>query len=183
MLKEAGSYWEYDVDLAKEYLAKSSYNGETIRILVNPAGWMAAGTVIGAYLDAIGIKYELLSYDAALYADQHADESGTLYDIDLSEISNFFAFWNANTTLDINSYSSGVNHLFIKDDHLQELYDAAASADGTPEDIQALADYVDEQCYAYSLFYCTHVFYGSDRITKWARIERQPIPGACEYSR
>ncbi len=52
-----------DIDLAKEYLAKSSYKGETLQICAGMPHTVKIGTVIMAQLQAVGINCELYQTD------------------------------------------------------------------------------------------------------------------------
>lgn len=164
-------YYGCDFTKAAEYLAKSNYKGETLRILVKPnINTNTAGTLIMAYCNAIGINVELLAYESALYTEYSLNEDSTLYDIDLTGLSGTDNYaWKSLYELDINSYSGVTNHNFIYDETLQNLYDVAANAaTGGPEASAALADYVDENCYIYSLYTYDVIYFGRDRITKIA---------------
>lgn len=161
-----GSYFAYDPDYAKELLEQSSYNGETIRVLVNPTISSVAPLVL-SYLEDIGLNVEMLEYDTATYQQMNADETGLLYDIDLTSKSSSDTYvFRVLVDLDSNKYASGVNHLFIDDPELQKLYDTAATAETISKDsAKALLDYLEENCYMYGLYYSPRLFFGSDKIT------------------
>ena len=179
-----GEYFVYDVEKAKEYLDKSSYNGETLKLIVpsGDEGKVTAATLISSYAEAIGVKIEVTVLEDAIYDEQRLDETGTIFDIDLMSNENFFATWSALQNLDVNAYSSGVNHCFINDPELQRLYDAMADKDSTEEDIIAFTDYVDENCYVYATVYCNHVNYGNDRVARFIEGGRTMLVGAMEYN-
>lgn len=182
LLREDGEYFPYDVETAKEYLEKSSYNGETLTLIVNSMEGMVTGaTLIASYAEAIGINIDVQSYETAIYSEMQRDETGTKYDIDYMSQENYFAMWAALQVLDANNYISGKNHNFIYDETLQELYDKAAALNSTDEDVMALTEYIDENCYAYAINYCNHVNYGSDRVVKFLENGRTMRTGAMEY--
>ena len=179
-----GEYFAYNVETAKEYLDKSNYNGEVLKLIVpsGDEGKVTAATLISSYAEAIGVKIEVAVLEDAIYDEQRLDETGTLFDIDLMSNENFFATWSALQNLDVNAYSSGVNHCFINDPELQRLYDAMAAKDSTTEDILAFTDYVDENCYVYATVYCNHVNYGNDRVARFIEGGRTMLVGAMEYN-
>ena len=59
-----------DLDLAKEYLEKANYNGETVRILASPSSAALAGgaVVVQSELAAAGINAELITPDYTSYS-------------------------------------------------------------------------------------------------------------------
>ncbi len=179
-----GEYFAYNVETAKEYLDKSSYNGEVLKLIVpsGDEGKVTAATLISSYAEAIGVKIEVQVLEDAIYDEQRLDETGTIFDIDLMSNENFFATWSALQNLDVNAYSSGVNHCFINDPELQRLYDAMAAKDSTTEDILAFTNYVDENCYVYATVYCNHVNYGNDRVARFIEGGRTMLVGAMEYN-
>lgn len=163
-----GGYYEYNVDTAKEYLAKSNYKGETLRLLVMPnENCNNAALLIQSYCKDIGVKVDLLTYEDALYKELRTDETGLEYDMDLGGIYSANAYtWKNSAELDINAYKTGVNHSFIYDEKLQSLYDTAAAAStSSREAANELIQHAAEQCYQYALFYYNVVYLGrSDAI-------------------
>ena len=79
-------YFVYDLDLAADYLSKSNYNGQSLRILANPGGdSQTSCEVLMASLEAIGIKSELVVREQATYgAAQYA--SNNEFDIEFLEV-------------------------------------------------------------------------------------------------
>lgn len=160
-------YYNYNVDLAKEYLAKSSYNGETLTLLVKPNEWTwQSAILIEAYCNAIGINIKLDQPENALYNELRLDETGTKYDMDLAGMSASDGFaWEAFSDLDGSKSSTGVSRIMAADPTLDELYlNAAMKATSSTEAVNDLVQYVDEQCYFYNIFYYPYVFIGNDRI-------------------
>ncbi len=65
--------YKYDPELAKEYLAKSNYNGETVEILVGPMVTVRRDAqVMQQALQAIGVKAEIFETDGATVAQRSA---------------------------------------------------------------------------------------------------------------
>lgn len=170
-LYEKDDYFAYNEEAAKAYLAKSNYNGETLRILVKPnVNTSNAATLIMAYCNAIGINVELLSFESALYTEKALEVTGLEYDMDLTGVSSSDGYaWKSLYEMDVNTYNGEVNHNFIYDEKLQNLYTAAASVEtGGPEASAALANYIDEQCYIYSIYTYDLIYVGRDSIAKIA---------------
>lgn len=164
----ADGYYPYDPELAKEYLEKSNYDGSALRLLVlegeNTSG---PAVLIQSYCKQIGIEIELLTYDDALYKELRVDETGLEYDMDLGGIYSSNAYtWKNSSELDIYTYLTGVNHCFIADEKLQELYDIAANSQtNSPEAANDLVSYAAEQCYQYGLFYFSNEYFArSERV-------------------
>ena len=57
--------WTYDPDLAKEYLGKSVYKGETIEMLTTSPHNIRASELIQLQLEAVGIKVDVIQTDHA----------------------------------------------------------------------------------------------------------------------
>ncbi len=176
-----GEYYNYNEELAKDYLAKSGYNGETIRMLVcqnTSARTMA--TAIQAYCSAIGIKMELLEFDGAVYNEEKRDETGTHWDIDFNnERANYYA-WGGLGYWSTSFYSNGLNHAYIADEKLQSLYDTMSRTDSTEDDVVAFCAYLEEQCYGYALTTYYQPCFTNDRFTNIVRFPQGNfILGAC----
>jgi ABC-type transport system substrate-binding protein len=184
-LKNDDHFYPYDVAKAKEYLARSSYKGETLKMLINPTAHQNdASILIQAYCDAIGVKLELLNYDTTTRGTMILDESGTLFDIDFVYLQSALGFYAAYNQLDGNAYKSGIPHIYKKDDTLQSLYDTAGSVNSTMEDNTRLIDYVNEQCYVYPVYYLINARVGSDKFTNIAYWGGSSLflLGACSYA-
>ena len=75
--------YQYDVEKAKEYLAKSNYGGETLEILASSsAANERLCTMIQAYLLEVGIQTKLNLVERSLYTAMTYD--GTAFDIEYS---------------------------------------------------------------------------------------------------
>ncbi len=163
-----GSYFEYDPELAASLVEESSYNGETIVILVQPTAFVKnCAALVQQYLAQVGITVELDEPDMALYRTTRKDETGTLYDIELygsAGTGNSYVYESLQE-LDQESYDSGMSQIHIPDDELYSLYQAASSMEtNSPETVKAFLDYLEEQCYVYGMYYEPKFLFGSDVI-------------------
>ncbi len=166
-INDMDDYYNYDVDKAKEYLAQSSYNGETLRVLVQPNdNCTTAAVLLQAYAREIGVDMELIEPDNAVFGDYLHSNSGEDYDIVVQGLNSTYGYaWDPLSELDINQYSNGLNLLAIYDEKLQELYDISANiSTNSPETTNDLIQYVTEQCYDYALFYYDTYYVGLDRV-------------------
>lgn len=160
-------YYKYDAAIAKEYLDKSSYNGETLRILVQPNALIkAAAPLIKQYLSIVGINVETLEYDMPQYRSLESDAAGTEYDMKLNGLQATDDYiCKSMQELDNTGRGTGLNYCYINDPELQKLYEAAAGVETTSEEaVKALIDYVSDNCYVYGLYYGPKVFIGKDSI-------------------
>jgi len=163
------NYYSYDPDAAKAFLDSSSYDGTTLKVLVQPnSNCTNAAVLIQAYCRAIGIDLELMEFESAMYSEYFDDETGELWDFIIWGIgSSNDATWKQLYTLDINQGKTGVNHLQIADEKLQSLYDTAANVNtNSTESVNELLSYVTDNCYEYGMFYYTLIYFGTDKVTK-----------------
>ena len=160
-------YFAYDAATAQDYLSKSDYNGETIKILVQPNVVItSAAPLIKQYLSVIGINVEMLEYDMAQYRSIEADTTGTEYDIKMNGMQATDDYvCKSLQEIDTTAKESGLNQLYINDPELQALYETASNVEtNSDESVQALFDYINEHCYIYGLYYGPKVFFGLDSI-------------------
>jgi len=177
----SNEYYPMDMDLALEYLGKSNYNGETIRLLADPFIASDCDTMIQAYMNAIGINVELLIYEQPQYKALYGDNSGTEYDIDFCGTSSTGYTWSQLYEYDSSVRDNGLSHNIIKDEEMQRLYDEMAGVQtNSLETVDAFMDYATEQCYGYSLGYRIKQTIWTDVVNdvvlnSWGDI----LPGAC----
>lgn len=163
-----GDYYGYDVEKAQDLLGQSSYKGETLRLLVQPnATIKPAAVLIQSYCLAIGIDLQLLEYDMAQYRKLENDSTGSSFDIKLHGLTAIDDYvFRSLKELDNRGTKTGNCDLFIKDDKLQELYEASSHVKGDSyASVKALLDYLEEQCYIYGLYYGPKIFIGTDSVT------------------
>lgn len=61
-------FGEDNIELAKKYLKEANYNGETVKLAID-SNDIKVATMIGAYLDAAGISYEVVSKEETAYKE------------------------------------------------------------------------------------------------------------------
>lgn len=160
-------YFTYDVAKAKQLVEESSYNGETLNILVLPKVTITpAATLIQAYCNAIGVKVELLTPKMAEFRKIRTEITGEVYDIELlGATSADDTVYVSVKELDNRAYKNGMGRHFVPDDKLQELYEKTGDATtSSPEVIQELLNHIEENCYIYGMYYCPNLFFGNDKI-------------------
>jgi ABC-type transport system substrate-binding protein len=142
-------YYHYDVDLAKDYLSKSNYDGTALRILTFAnAQYERYAQVLAGYLNAVGIQTEINSYDSALYQTYFYDP--TQFDIGLTNTGSQYAatayknFFSPAGNDGVTSYFAWNDETFIQ---------LCATANGTTthnqDTVNELAKYYDEQAWGF----------------------------------
>ncbi|WP_373212458.1 ABC transporter substrate-binding protein [Ruminococcus sp. 5_1_39BFAA] len=179
-------YYDYDVDKAKEYLAASNYDGQTVRIqYITSTSMDAIAQMVQAYLGQIGITAELTGYDQMM--GQQMQYDSTSYDILLKQsgstdyiVNQWKLCWDRR---DYESLTGGTAN-FVQDEKLDELMQACLNTETYgPESIEAMHDYLVEQCYGYGVVEGPINIVHSGYITDVALdIRNQILPGACEYA-
>ena len=143
-------YFEYDVDLAKEYLEKSNYTGQELSLMCsNGTTNERLAQVLQAYLLAVGIDLKLDIVDTALMAASRFD--GATYDMILVNAGGITItnYWGVR--FDMNAYEKG-DGTSRKDEVLTEMiYNTWKTENFTEENIDAIHVYVRDNAYAYGL--------------------------------
>lgn len=172
----------YDPELAKEYLEKSSYNGETLTILLqsNDEKKLEAQLVQG-YLSAIGINAELAVYENSVISGYESDPSYwdiLIYSGNGSDyaISKWMIEYGA-------ANNDGLTKNFIDDEEFQNMLTTCASASGYSGELtQQIGEYIIDHAYAYGTYYSMEIYAFSPKLaTICMDFWGQPIFGACEY--
>lgn len=87
----------YDFDLAKEYLEKSSYDGETLYIYIS-ANEASIATSVLADLQALGISAEIVQLDMNAYYDKPLDGDCQItigdYGTDVTSTEDMLGYWS-----------------------------------------------------------------------------------------
>lgn len=139
-------YYDYDMDAALEHLEKSGLSDVTLTIMTSTEdNEKAMAVFIQQYLDMIGIKVEIQSYDAALITEYKQDTKMWDMRIDSLGNSDYCAdSWNLYTTSDV----TGLNSFMTYDEKLDELVAAAGGLEThNAETVNAVHDYCYENCY------------------------------------
>lgn len=147
----------YNLELAREYLAKSSYKGEELIIMTKqfPPAMNVNAQVLAASLQAIGINAKVEQYEHAVCMDYLCDPNR--FDIwmysgrDTYYCINAMSNWLSTAYGKMEGYTLG----YVKDAKLQELVDIASSKEGIKDsaNTKAVIDYAVEQGYIYGVCY------------------------------
>ncbi|MFP3090304.1 ABC transporter substrate-binding protein [Treponema sp. TIM-1] len=148
------NYFDYDLNYAKQCLAQSKYQGQTVRIMVsgNPMhGAMAL--ILQGFLTEVGIKSEILTYDNALFNGYKYDEAQ--WDIMFDQTS-----WSGplptqwRDKFDARTFRGGKQgFIAVRDPKFQEMIAGADNiATYSPETVNAFHQYLKDQAYARGLF-------------------------------
>lgn len=174
-----------DQELAKEYLAKSNYNGESIKILTNTDNNGAYKTValcISSFLEQIGVKSEIEVVDKTTAESKRTDptaydiEIGTAISVTSSVMEQYNFLFNSETT------STGMTQWFVDDPQLKELFDTAYAVDTHNEDsLNELYQYVIDNGYAYGILqFYANMAYRTDKISAITyQGQHLVVPGSC----
>lgn len=174
-----------DEELAKEYLAKSNYNGETLTILTNTDNNGAYKTValcISAFLEKIGVKSEIVVVDKNTAESNRTDptaydlEIGTAISVTSSVMEQYNFLFNTETT------STGMTQWFVDDEKLNELFAAAYAIDThNEESLNELYQYVMDNAYAYGIMqFYANMAYRTDKISEITyQGQHLVVPGSC----
>jgi peptide/nickel transport system substrate-binding protein len=112
--------WEQDIDLAKEYLAKSVYNGEVIELQTTSAQNIRAAELLQLQLEQVGIKVDILPSDHAGFVDAHRFDPESKRQMHL-----FSMAMSPNVSGVLNSLTSkATNRLNCNDPYVYEFADA-----------------------------------------------------------
>ena len=141
-------YYEYDVEKAKEYLAKSNYNGEELVLLATSnSTYQRITQMIQNYLLQVGIKVKLNLVDKALYSASRLD--GTQYDMTMNTVGGDSLPDHWSIRYDMNAYKTG-DGTSRHDEVLAEmLYETWTQAGFVEENINKVHEYLKEHMYAY----------------------------------
>jgi len=175
--------YNYDVEKAKEYLAQSNYNGETLELLASSSTINdRIGAMIQAYLLEIGIDLKLNIVERSLYTAMTYD--GTAYDMIIMNPggTDLAGLW-------YNSYNmyayEGGDASGRHDEILTNMLIKTSTNSGfTTENIEAVYQYLRENMYDYGICQPQQADIYSANINM---IERVPMIGggldfaACVY--
>jgi len=156
---DSADYFDYNMDLAMEYLQKyydetgKSASDVTITILVvNDSYLEKMAEIMQTYILKLGINCEISSLDSVTRKTIRNSREGwdlaiagtTCYDLYVADM------WDMQFNAAKSATGSAGGWVF--DDHLQELLIAATSpATHSIETVNAFQDYMNEQCYAIGL--------------------------------
>lgn len=142
-------YFPYNPELAKEYLAKSDYDGEELVIMALSNGRRRA-EILQSYCEAVGIKVKLNVLDWALLSQLRLD--GSAWDLFIWSINTSSLPYNWSIRYDCNAYSTG-DATGRRDYDLAELLYETWTIEGfTEENIDKVHNYLKDNAYARGLY-------------------------------
>ena len=145
--EKEGGYFPYNVELAKEYLSKSNYKGETLRFLATTA-YETQSLVIQDYLKKVGINVEINAPDLAVYQKTYKDP--TAYDFALCANT-----VNYNSTFWYKQYfnAKGTTRHGWTDPELIEAANLANQPEGhTAANVEKVSRLLDDRVYGMGLY-------------------------------
>jgi len=149
---------EQNLDLAKEYLAKSNYNGESIKVLTKlaPLSLGVIANVTVAQLAKIGVNAEVVQVDHPIMMEMLTDpKNWDLWTYSNSRPDRYFSasvldFFIGKAYGTVPGYNKGLSD----DGRLQELIDiSTSSSTNSRQTTLDLINYTVEMGYLYGLFY------------------------------
>lgn len=184
---EDEDYFDYDIEKAKALLKEAGYpNGLSVRLLTsNNNNHIKMAQIVQNMLGQIGITVELVQVDQAAFSNVvRVDPSQAPWDlyIDARSAFDYVAnVWAFNFDAERNN---GKTVNFFVDDKLQSLVKTAIAIDThTPENIDAVHQYLKEICIAMGLCYATNNYVSTSTITNFVMdFKSRIVPGACTYS-
>lgn len=171
-----------DVEKAKEYLAQTDYNGETLVLFgTSDEATKTALTMVQSLLLNVGINTEIKTEEGNLFENDLLDPEN--WDIAYKDCGGGSQVGEWNRFTSYNEFGTGYNMSFIKDDVLQETYETAAAIDThDAEHMTAFVDYVQENAYFYAV--CSpkiNAVYSDDFAQLNYRENEFLRPGSCDY--
>lgn len=143
-------YYPYNVEKAKELLAKSNYKGEELVLLAGSSSTtQRLCQMIQGYLLQVGINLKLNLVDQALYTASRLD--GTQYDMTINTVGGDSLPDHWSIRYDSQAYKSG-DATSRHDEKMDELLYQAWTRNGfVEENIDAVHQYLKENMYAYGM--------------------------------
>lgn len=143
-------YYPYDPEKAKELLAQSNYNGETLVLLAGSSSTVQRLTqMIQGYLAQVGITVELNLADQALLTSIRLD--GSQYDMFINTVGGDWLADHWSTRYDMNAYATG-DACARHDEVLAEMLYETWTQDGyTEENIDAVHAYIRDNMYGFGM--------------------------------
>lgn len=182
--------WETDenyitttnVELAQEYLAKSSYAGETLTIITtNNELFTDIATIVQSMLLQVGINCEISQYEQATLDVKITEaDSWDIACVRCGHDSYMISAWNAPMYAPDRVTGTMIN--LYADDEVTNWYNLVSTQDGhTEENMDAMQQYWIENAYFNPLaVYVTNTVY-SNSIAKLYYQDGALRPGACTY--
>jgi ABC-type transport system substrate-binding protein len=180
------SYYDYDLDKAKELLAAAGYEPGDLEVTLlaqsQPPSTGLVCQVIQADLAELGITVNISQVDPPVFNSEKTDPTKFDMTLDASAGGDYvFSPWQL--MFDQNRYNGTTSNWF-KDDQLQAVMDtAAAESTFNDENVDAAWMYIKEQNYGYGLFsYVNNIVNVSGITSVFLDSRGFVVPGACEYA-
>lgn len=144
-------YFSYDASKAADYLAQSSYNGETLKLEAE-SSYSAELELIQTQLSAIGINSEIQTFENALWQEEKVAGTGeSSWDISLDGMGGSVLPNAWKVKFNPANFATGLPQTGYLDEELNELLLTAADTLDA-DDIEAFHDRLVEQAYAIGLY-------------------------------
>ncbi|MCD8368648.1 MAG: ABC transporter substrate-binding protein [Clostridiales bacterium] len=171
-----------DPEKAQEYLAQSSYQGETLTLLCQ-SGDSETAVLVKAMLAEAGIECELSALESNVLASVASDSTEWDLYLNSTRSSDYLAnIWSHVMSAD--AYATGTTEGFVDSQEYQDLLAAALSVDATEEDMNAFWQYTVDNAYVEGTT-CgvSYIAYQNDVITGiWMNDKSILLPGAFTYA-
>ncbi len=178
------NYYNYNPETAKEYLAKSSYNGEKLKILCeNTPNMTNTATLVQSFLLQIGIDSEILAVEGSLVNTYREDP--TYWDLFLNNNAcNTYTAAGWDFALSAGRQKWGGTMGFAMDDKLQEmLVTSLTLSTSNEESLNAVHNYTIENAYGMNLVnYRTSFVVPKYMDSITLSYKKTIIPGGCVYN-
>lgn len=174
----------YDVEKAKEYLDKSSYNGETLIILTQSGNLSTVAEIIQNMLLEININTDIRAYDYATWlSTQGKPENFDLIILSSGGSGPFIGLgWNRPFT--VGDWGTGKTIGYADDPTLTELLNTIKTTDGaTAENIEAMRSQWMDNAYTYPMYDAKsfNVYNSNKFATLFYNCDGNLVPNACTY--
>ena len=142
-LQDVSEWWKgmYDVEKAKEYLAKTEYaNGvDLTMIITNSASFVAASEMIKSYLREIGINLSIETYDTATQGDMMNDTES--WDLWIRDWGGYGMTWGSNL-IEGGTYDLVCHFKVTEPENAADFYDIGNRLSATldREEFKSIAD-------------------------------------------
>ncbi len=188
--QEQWSTWEtynteYDLDKSAEYLAQTSYNGETLKILTEDnAEKNTIAEVINAYLEAAGIASEITTLDHALIENTSGDP--TQWDLLIySSADSDYAISRLYKTYSVaHGNADGYNISFYENDDFQKMLSEDDTIEGySAEATNDIMEFIYDNALGYAGCYAVKVGVYDPMIADFYMVSGTTnfVIGACDY--
>lgn len=138
---ESEEYFDYNPDKAKELLAESNYNGETLILLCSSSTFnQRMAQMIQQFMINVGINCELDIGDMAYISSVRLD--GSKYDMFINTIGATYLSDHWSIRYDMNAYNTGDGTARHDETLTNMLYDTWTLDGYTAENIEAVHDYL-----------------------------------------